>query len=377
MEDAAYYSLTDVIGLHYRAFFGLLDHTIAYVPDRPHIIDEEGLYPSTRGTYQYDKQRAHAGSLSHFGEAMMDAPNPAANAALMPVGFKMSGNVAANLLASYTHPKASGCFVWTALDYIGEPTPLRWPATTSSYGCKDLIGLPKDYYWLLRSMMRKEPLVHAFPHWTWPGHEGERLHFRAYTNCETVEFLVNGCSVARKPAQDHMVIVEDIEYQTGELVVRGYNGGKLVAEHRQVTAGKPARLVQVADRTVLAASGNDVALVRIAVTDVDGNLVPDAEPEITVTVEGAGELVGVHNADPSVDEYSCKSVSKAFNGFLGAYVRALAVETGEIAVSAAATGLDSARITLIVANTEAEHKVHVAADEARDKLFGIHEQQLK
>ncbi|KAF4435145.1 hypothetical protein FALBO_17467, partial [Fusarium albosuccineum] len=141
-ENAAYYRIADVVGMHYRAFFGILDEAVEYVPDRPHILDEEGLYPSTRGVYQYNKQRAYAGSLSTLRDVMMDAERPAANAALMPVNHKITGNVADYLTKAYTHPKLSGTFFWTALDYIGEPTPQRWPATTSCYGARDLLGLP-------------------------------------------------------------------------------------------------------------------------------------------------------------------------------------------------------------------------------------------
>ncbi|EXK80639.1 hypothetical protein FOQG_14845 [Fusarium oxysporum f. sp. raphani 54005] len=377
-EDASYYSLTDIVGMHYRAFFGVLDETIQYVPDRPHVLDEEGLYASTRGVYHYNKENAHAGSLSHLGEVMMDAPNPAANAALMPPNFNITGNIASTLTKCFTCPKVSGCFVWTALDYLGEPTPLRWPATTSSYGARDLCGLPKDYYWLLRSLMRsEEPLVHAFPHWTWPGREGERLPYRAYTNCDSVEFFVNGVSVAHVAVSESLVIVDDgLEYQPGQLVARGFRNGQAVAEHAQVTAGQPACLSLTTDRYTLSASEDDVALIRVAVTDKDGNLIPDAENAIELHVQGQGRLVGVHNGDPSTDNYKCYSKTKAFNGYMVAYVGS-SNTLGEIAVTASAEGLSTGTITLSVSDNELQHLVHAVLDEAENKEFGLHTRLLR
>lgn len=369
--DDEYHRIPDVVGMHYRTFFGVLDKAVEQIPDRPHVLDEEGLYPSTRGVYQYNKDRAYAGSLSSLRDVMMDTPRPAANAALMPADFKITGNIAAQLTAAYTHPKVSGVFVWAALDYMGEPTPQRWPATTSSYGARDLCGIPKDYYWLLRSLLRPEPLVHAFPHWTWPGKEGQKLPFRAYTNCESVEFLVNGVAVAHQTASGSLVVEDNIEYHSGELLVRGYNGPTLVAEHRQVTAGEAAQLILSPDRTVLCASGQDICFIRAAIADEDGNLVMDASHSVEFDVKGSGQLVGVHNADPSSNNYKCFDRTHAFNGFVGVFVRA-SDRTGEMTVSAKAEGIPQSSLTLTISESEAAHKVHRAADEAQNKLFGLH-----
>jgi beta-galactosidase len=370
-ENAAYYNTADVVGMHYRSFFGVIDESIAYVPNKHHVLDEEGLYPSTRGVYEYDKQRAHAGSLSTLRDVMMDTDSPAANAALMPVNFKITGNIAATLTTAYKHPKLSGVFVWTALDYIGEPTPQRWPATTSSYGGRDLCGIPKDYYWLLRSIMRCEPIVHAFPHWTWPGREGKKMPMRAYTNCDTVEIIVNGTVVCRTPAKDGLVITSDeVEYQPGELLVRGYISDQLVAEHLQVTSGPPARLVLQADRTTLASSGLDVGFVRVAVTDEMGNLIHNAALSVRFEVKGAGHLIGSHNADPSTDEYTSRSSTVTFNGFVGVYVRA-AYQPGELVLTALSDFPDVS-VIFDVSDSEPQHAVHVAANEAEDRLFGLH-----
>ena len=38
------------------------------------------------------------------------------------------------------------------------------------------------------------PVMHLFPHWTWPGCEGEVIPVVCYTNCDSVELLLNGKS---------------------------------------------------------------------------------------------------------------------------------------------------------------------------------------
>ncbi|KAF4436372.1 glycoside hydrolase family 2 [Fusarium albosuccineum] len=195
---------------------------------------------------------------------------------------------------------------------------------------------------------------------------------RAYTNCDEVEFVVNGSTVAKATVSGSLAIApEDLTYEPGTLVVRGYIRGQLMAEHQQVTAGGPARLAVAADRTTFAASGQDVALLRVAVTDAKGNLVPDANHNISVEAVGQGRIVGVHNADPSTDNYSARSSSRAFNGFLGVYVVASG-GPGHIIFTATADGLEQATIKLEVSDQEPRHQVHTAADEAASPLFGLH-----
>ncbi len=47
-----------------------------------------------------------------------------------------------------------GQFVWTGFDYLGEPTPYDdpWPSRSSYFGICDLAGIPKDRYYLYRSV---------------------------------------------------------------------------------------------------------------------------------------------------------------------------------------------------------------------------------
>lgn len=46
-------------------------------------------------------------------------------------------------------PYSCGQFIWTAIDYIGEPTPYQ--TKNSYFGQMDTAGFPKDSYYVFRS----------------------------------------------------------------------------------------------------------------------------------------------------------------------------------------------------------------------------------
>jgi beta-galactosidase len=53
-----------------------------------------------------------------------------------------------------SRPFIAATFVWTGFDYHGEPTPLPWPATSSSFGILDICGFGKMAYHLRRAAGR-------------------------------------------------------------------------------------------------------------------------------------------------------------------------------------------------------------------------------
>ena len=72
-----------------------------------------------------------------------------------------------------------GQFVWTGFDYLGEPSPYdtdAWPNHSSMFGIIDLASLPKDRYYLYRSVWNKQAeTLHILPHWNWEGREGKEV----------------------------------------------------------------------------------------------------------------------------------------------------------------------------------------------------------
>lgn len=93
----------------------------------------------------------------------------------------------------------AGEFVWSGIDYLGEPTPFDNEARSSYFGAVDLCGMPKDRFWLYRSHWRPhETTVHILPHWNWPDRVGQSVPVFVYTNGDSAELLLNGRSLGRR-----------------------------------------------------------------------------------------------------------------------------------------------------------------------------------
>jgi hypothetical protein len=93
----------------------------------------------------------------------------------------------------------AGEFVWTGIDYLGEPHPFWTHARSSYFGMVDLTGVRKDRFYLYRSHWNaKERTFHLLPHWTWPGREGQPVPVFVYTDADEAELFVNGRSQGRR-----------------------------------------------------------------------------------------------------------------------------------------------------------------------------------
>jgi beta-galactosidase len=104
-----------------------------------------------------------------------------------------------------------GEFVWTGIDYLGEPTPYmhhfeqmrKYPqeqmARSSYFGITDLCGIPKDRYFLYRSLWNeREATVHILPHWNWAGREGQKIPVYVYTSGDSADLYLNGKPLGRR-----------------------------------------------------------------------------------------------------------------------------------------------------------------------------------
>ncbi len=276
-------------------------------------------------------------------------------------------------------PNVLGQFVWTGFDYIGEPTPYwdgnagdtkdDWPARSSYFGFVDLAGFPKDNYYLYQSEWTTQPMVHILPHWNWEGREGQNIPVMAYSNAEEVELFLNGKSLGRKKQFSdewempvgHNVSdtgkfvtryrrIWQVPYQPGTLKAVAYSGGKQVAEQEIRTAGAPARIKLIADRSVIHADGDDLSYLTVRVEDKDGNLCPLADNLIHFNVTGAGEIAGVDNGNAATTAPFQADHRKLFNGMALLIVRSHA-EPGKIHVVATGDGLAQSQIDIW---TEAE-----------------------
>ncbi|HYQ14950.1 MAG TPA: glycoside hydrolase family 2 TIM barrel-domain containing protein, partial [Polyangiaceae bacterium] len=68
-----------------------------------------------------------------------------------------------------SRPWIAGEFIWTGVDYIGEPTPYEWPAKSSYFGAIDTANFPKDIFYFYQSKWGAAgpTMVHIVPmDWT-------------------------------------------------------------------------------------------------------------------------------------------------------------------------------------------------------------------
>ena len=82
----------------------------------------------------------------------------------------------------------------------------------------------------------------------------------------------------------------------------------------------------------------DLVFVRVALTDVDGIRIPDAQTRVEFCIEGAGEVVSVGNADPAgLDFFKNVASHPLFYGYAVVVVRRKG--PGDIRLKACAPGL--------------------------------------
>jgi beta-galactosidase len=245
------------------------------------------------------------------------------------------------------HPHISGMFIWTGFDYLGEPTPYGWPSRSSYFGVVDLAGFPKDAYYMYQSEWTNTPVLHVFPHWNWS--EGQTIDVWAYYNqADEVELFLNGKSLGtKKKLNDDLHVQWRVPFEAGTLKAVSRKVGKEVLVKEVKTAGKAANIVLEADRSTIAADGNDLSFVTIKITDEAGNLVPDADNFITFDVKGEGYIAAVDNGNPVSHESFRGNSRKAFNG-LALLIIQSTTRKGQVEVTASSAGLREGRISVIV-----------------------------
>jgi beta-galactosidase len=343
----------------------------------PHLFlfeSESSSETSTRGTYQEPEQLNTGENHTPGKREVSSYDNNLAS-------WTMSGEY--GLKKDRDRKWFAGQFLWSGIDYIGEPTPYDvFPVKASFFGAVDTAGFPKDMYHLFRSQWTAEPMVHLLP-MTWNHEEGDTVEVWAYANVPSVELFLDGRSLGVrefdvKRTTDGRTYLETTEatgddktftdgpwpgsytspggsagklhlmwkvpYRPGELKAVARRDGKVVATDVLRTAGTPHAVRLTADRTSLPADGRSLVFVTAEIVDARGVVVPDAGHLLTFDVTG-GSLAGVDNGrEESAERYQA-STRTAFHGKALAIVRA-GTGPGRLTVTAAAAGLrtGSARI---------------------------------
>jgi beta-galactosidase len=236
---------------------------------------------------------------------------------------QVNGSSGGNAESGWQHyaarPYLAGIFYWTGFDYRGETTPYEYPAIGSQFGILDTCGFPKDGYYYLKSWWTNEPVLHVFPHWNWPGREGQVIDVSVNSNSEAVELLLNNKSLGKKTMPVNGHLRWPVTYAPGELIARGFSKGKPTQETRVATTDKPAAIKLVPHKKSIQADGNAVAIFTVSVEDAKGRLVPIADNHIQFALKGAGKIIGVGNGHPSSHEADTQVESVAAYSLSGAW----------------------------------------------------------
>ena len=207
----------------------------------------------------------------------------------------------------------AGEFVWTGIDYLGEPSPFDREARSSYFGCVDLTVVPKDRFYLYRSHWKPEAkTLHVVPHWNENAAAGGKRTVMVYTNGDEAELFLNGRSLGRHRkgeaspfTNDYYSVVTkyrlvwtDVTYEPGELKAVAWKGGQRLGETTVRTAGAPAALA-LSQEPLLTRDLAELRWVRVGAVDAKGVAHPLATNRVSFRLSGPGELVAVGNGDPT------------------------------------------------------------------------------
>ncbi len=274
------------------------------------------------------------------------------------------------------HPRLIGDFVWAGTDYLGEAMLGSWeyadyagrfdagPGWISS-GCGriDLTGKPLGEALYTKVAFEREngpflavrPLCHtgrhspsawkmtnAMPSWSWRGFEGKKATVEVYARADSVELLLNGRCVGRKPFRGDCRVIFRVPYENGMLeAVSRDASGKELGRDRLVTAGEKTELRIEAERPQTAPGR--LAFLRVRYTDENGVTKPSERGMLQASVEG-GTLEAFGSGCPFYKQSYLNDMSDTYYGEALLIVRAdergtmiASVSDGSLSASAAVT----------------------------------------
>ena len=329
-------AVLDVPGFNYRAHRYLEGYET--LPQKVLLGSETSSTVSSRGVYKFPVEKKYDALYEDHQSSSYD------------LEYCSWSNVPDDDLAlAEDYPWTMGQFVWTGFDYLGEPSPYdtdAWPNHSSMFGIIDLASIPKDRYWLYRSVWNRDsPTLHILPHWNWEGREGEVTPVFVYTSYPRAELFLNGRSLGIREKCDSTLqhrfrlMWNDVRYEPGELTVVAYDSEGNKAMQKSIrTAGEPYALELIPARESITADGKDLLYVTVRIVDRDGNLCPLDSRKVRFEVSGAGEFRAVANGDPTCLELFHEPGMSAFGGMLTVIIQSKE-KAGRITLKASADGL--------------------------------------
>jgi len=282
-----------------------------------------------------------------------------------------------------------GEFVWTGIDYLGEPTPwsrgmfsgcftnaamptAEQMARSSYFGIVDLCCIPKDRYYLYRAHWNeKSPTTHLVPgHWNFEScsNSNSKLQLRlpvfVYTSGDEAELFLNGKSLGRRKkgtgqarggnfADPYYAVCDryrlmwfDVPFEPGELKAVSYKDGKRLGTDVVRTCGKPAKVRLTPEAKVLPDDGESVVFVQVDVTDAKGVRDPRANGRVSFDVTGPAKILAVGNGDArGLDSFKAVRSHPLYKGKAVVVLRRDKGAKGAVTLTASAEGLKDGKVT--------------------------------
>ena len=330
----------DVVGVNYQ--IGTYDAYHRKYPGRPMTSSEDTSAFMTRGEFASD--RAAQVFDSYDDE---------------PASWGNTHRQAWRAIAE--RPFIAGSFIWTGLDYRGEPTPYEWPSASSFFGAMDLSGFAKTAFWIHQAQWVKDrPVIKLVPHWNWPGREGQPIHVMVASNAPRVRLLLNGAVVGEQDVDPYEMAHFKVPYAQGRIEAIALRSGTEIARDVVETSRAPARLVLTPDRAALAGDGLDAVPVTVSAVDAQGRPVLTANMRVRFEIEGEGAIIGVGNGDPNSHEADKASERSLYNGLAQVIVQSRRDGRGALKLRAFASELQGAETELALQAASAPPSVSIA-----------------
>jgi len=234
----------------------------------------------------------------------------------------------------------------------------------------DGVRLPKEAYYVCRTIFRDDPQVHIIGHWTYSA--GTKKTVYVTSNAEDVELFVNGRSLGHGAVSDrYLFTFADVEWEAGEIKAVASSGAAppapatVVATQSKHTVG-PAVALRMTPITApggLRADGSDIALIDVEAVDANGERCPTFQARADFEIEGPGVWRGGYNSG------KIKSTNHTWLDLESGINRVAVRSTrtpGDITVRVKGEGLKPAGIAIRSIPVKVENGFEiVAADERR------------
>ena len=264
-----------------------------------------------------------------------------------------------------------GMAYWGSVEYWGESN--KWPKKGWNYSFFRHTLEPYPTAWLVKSAFCEDkPVVRLgvldtkgsesvqwndiqvgqksiLSHWNFEEESKQRVY--AFTNAPQAELFLNGKSLGIKPndGKGNMqhVIMWDVDYVPGSLLaIARDEKGQETARHEIQTAGKVVKLKIEKENHVWSAHGNssnvttdfiangmDLLYLNVTAVDAKGRIVPDYDGELTVSINGAANLLALDNGDHYTDELFAGITTKKMQGGRMQVILRSKHEAGKVTVS--------------------------------------------